>query len=188
MLQVVSLFSRNGLFINFLPLSCTWWRLKKKKKKHIPFIWEINEIMVRKLFVHCSKVWTIVSCWWYYYCHLQRPSINDVACLCAKLPQSCPALCDPMDCSPPGSSVHGDSPGKYTGVSCHALLHGYSQPRDRTQVSHIAGGFFTIWAMLLFLKMSSFVSSCVKWGRTISISRGCEVTISSNAEPLVSTG
>ena len=38
--------------------------------------------------------------------------------------QSCPTLCDPMDCSLPGSSVHGDSPGKYTGVSCHALLQG----------------------------------------------------------------
>ena len=33
-------------------------------------------------------------------------------------------LCDPMDCSPPGSSLHGDSPGKYTGVDCHALLQG----------------------------------------------------------------
>ena len=38
--------------------------------------------------------------------------------------QSCPTLCDPMDCSPPGSSVHGDSPGKDTGVDCHALLQG----------------------------------------------------------------
>ena len=33
-------------------------------------------------------------------------------------------LCDPMDCSPPGSSVHGDSPGKNTGVGCHFLLQG----------------------------------------------------------------
>ena len=33
-------------------------------------------------------------------------------------------LCDPMDCNPPGSSVHGDSPGKNIGVSCHALLQG----------------------------------------------------------------
>ena len=31
-------------------------------------------------------------------------------------------LCDPMDCSLPGSSVHEDSPGKNTGVSCHALF------------------------------------------------------------------
>ena len=35
--------------------------------------------------------------------------------------QSCPTLCDPMDCNLPGS-VHGDSPGKNTGVGCHALL------------------------------------------------------------------
>ena len=38
--------------------------------------------------------------------------------------QSCPTLCDAVDCSPPGSSVHGDSPGKNTGVGCHALLQG----------------------------------------------------------------
>ena len=38
--------------------------------------------------------------------------------------QSCPTLCDPMDCSPPGSSVHGDSPGKNTKVGCHAFLQG----------------------------------------------------------------
>ena len=36
----------------------------------------------------------------------------------------CPTLCDPMDCSPPGSSVHGDSPGKNTGVGSRALLQG----------------------------------------------------------------
>ena len=38
--------------------------------------------------------------------------------------QSCPTLSDPMDCSPQGSSVHGDSPGKNTGVGCHVLLQG----------------------------------------------------------------
>ena len=38
--------------------------------------------------------------------------------------QSCLTLLDPMDCSQPGSSVHGDSPGKNTGVGCHALLQG----------------------------------------------------------------
>ena len=41
-----------------------------------------------------------------------------VLCLAA---QSCPTLCDPRDCSPPGSSVHGDSAGKNTGVGCHPL-------------------------------------------------------------------
>ena len=51
-------------------------------------------------------------------------------------------LCDSMDCSPPGSLVHGDSPGKNTGVGCHALpSRGSSQPRDPTQVSHTEGGW-----------------------------------------------
>ena len=43
----------------------------------------------------------------------------------AKLLQLCLTLCNPMDCSPPGSSVHGiDSPGKNIGVGCHTLLQG----------------------------------------------------------------
>ena len=38
--------------------------------------------------------------------------------------QSCLTLCGPMDCSPPGSTIHRDSPGKNPGVGCHALLKG----------------------------------------------------------------
>ena len=38
--------------------------------------------------------------------------------------QLCLTLCDLMDCSLPGSSVLADSPGKNTGVGCHALLQG----------------------------------------------------------------
>ena len=51
-------------------------------------------------------------------------------CVCARAralvrAQSYPTLCNPMDCSPTGSSVHGmDSPGKKTGVGCYALLQG----------------------------------------------------------------
>ena len=46
---------------------------------------------------------------------------SQQAVLCL-VTQSCLTLCDLMDCSPPGSSVHGDSLGKSTGVGCHALL------------------------------------------------------------------
>ena len=38
--------------------------------------------------------------------------------------QSCLTVCDPMDCSPPGSSVHGNSSGKNTGVGCYVFLQG----------------------------------------------------------------
>ena len=49
-------------------------------------------------------------------------SLHSPVCMLAQSLQSC--LWDPMDCSPPGSSVHGISPGKNTGVGCHALLRG----------------------------------------------------------------
>ena len=48
-------------------------------------------------------------------------NLLNVLCLVA---QSCLTVCDSMDYSPPGFSVHGDSPGKNTGVGCHALLQG----------------------------------------------------------------
>ena len=47
--------------------------------------------------------------------------ISYLLCLAA---QSCLTLYDSMNCSPPGFSVLGDSPGKNTGVGCHALLQG----------------------------------------------------------------
>ena len=53
----------------------------------------------------------------------------------------CPALCDPINCSPPGSTVHGGSPAR--------MLEGVAMPSSResaqpgTQVPHVAGGFFT---------------------------------------------
>ena len=48
---------------------------------------------------------------------------GDVVLLCL-VAQSCPTLCDPLDCSLPGSSVRGDFPGKNIGVGRHALLQG----------------------------------------------------------------
>ena len=43
---------------------------------------------------------------------------------CSKSLQLCLTLCDPMDCSLPGSPVHGNSPGKNTGVDCPSLFQG----------------------------------------------------------------
>ena len=79
------------------------------------------------------------QCWLRVY-----ENYSPLCCVLCLVTQSCLTVCDPMDCSPPGSSVHGDSPGKNTGVGFHALLQGSSQPRDQTQVSIIAGEFFTV--------------------------------------------
>ena len=62
-----------------------------------------------------------------------------------------------MDCNPPGSSVHGDSPGKNCGVGCHAASSRRSyQPWDGTQASSIAGGFFTVRATRHLKRQSSY--------------------------------
>ena len=57
-----------------------------------------------------------------------------------KVNQSCPTLCDPMDC------VHGILQARILEWVAFPFSRGYSQARDQTQVSHIAGGFFTSWA------------------------------------------
>ena len=66
--------------------------------------------------------------------------VCPVLCLVS---HSCPTLCHPMGYSLLGSSVHGDSPDKNSRVCCHALVQGIFLTRDWTQVSLIAGGFFT---------------------------------------------
>ena len=65
--------------------------------------------------------------------------------------QSCLTVCNPMDCSPPGSSVHGNFQARI--LDCVAILfsRGSSRPRDQncvSCVSCIAGKFFTSWVML----------------------------------------
>ena len=61
----------------------------------------------------------------------------------AKSLQSCPTLCNPMDCSPPGSSVHGILQARILEWVAVPSSKGSFQPKDQTCVSCIAGRFFT---------------------------------------------
>ena len=64
----------------------------------------------------------------------------------SKVAQSCLTLCDPMDCSLPGSSFHGILQERILEWVAISFSRGSSWPRDGTQVSCIAGRFFTIWS------------------------------------------
>ena len=64
----------------------------------------------------------------------------------SEVAQLCPALCDPMDCSPPGSSVHGILQARILEWVAISFSRGSSWPRDRTQVSRTAGRHFYLWA------------------------------------------
>ena len=103
-----------------------------------------------------------------------------VLCLVA---QSCPTLCSPMDYSQPGSSVNEDSPGKNTGVGCHALLQGIfptqesnpclppcrqilyhlshqGSPRILEWVTYCSPGYLPHWG-IVYVCMYIYVCMCV---------------------------
>ena len=59
-----------------------------------------------------------------WLCHLTCVHPEPRLCCCCSVAKSCPTLCDPMDCSPLGTSVHGISQAKDPGVGFHFLLQG----------------------------------------------------------------
>ena len=79
--------------------------------------------------------------WWLFQgCMKERESENEVAQLCL-------TICDPMDCSLPGFSVHGIFQARVLEWVAIFFSRGSSQPRDRTRVSRIVGRRFTHWAI-----------------------------------------
>ena len=60
--------------------------------------------------------------------------------------QSSPTLCDPVDCSPPGSSIHGILQVRILEWVAISFSRGSSRSRNQTRVSRIAGGCFNLWA------------------------------------------
>ena len=63
----------------------------------------------------------------------------------SEVAQLCPTLCDPVDCSLPGSSLHGILQARILEWVAISFSRGSSQPRDGTRVSFIAGRRFNLW-------------------------------------------
>ena len=63
----------------------------------------------------------------------------------SEVAQSCPSLCDPMDCSLPGFSIHGILQARILEWVTISFSRGSSKPRDWTQVSRIGGRRFNLW-------------------------------------------
>ena len=72
--------------------------------------------------------------------------ISSFYLVCVLAAQSCPALCEPTDCSPPGSSVHWILQARIPEWAAIPFSRGSSRHRGRVQVSCTAGWFFTAWA------------------------------------------
>ena len=86
-----------------------------------------------------SKSRTWLSDWMTTLPECSNKSENEVA-------QLCPTLCDPIDCSLPGSSVHGIFQAKILEWVAISFSRISSQPRDWNWISRIVNRCFTIWA------------------------------------------
>ena len=117
-----------------------WDKMLKEKPPHIWWskpIEKQNKTFYRFKMCKCPHQVKLYS---------ERISLFLNAIVLCLVTQSYLILWDPMACSPPGSSVHGISQARILEWVAMPSSRGSSQPRDRTQVSCIAGGFFTIWA------------------------------------------
>ena len=123
---------------------CSMWR------KHIssPWSWKSRVLEIDLLiYRHFSSLILCDSKWWrinrikgkFHLFKLFFPPCES------EVSQLCPV--EPMDCSPPGSSVYGIFQARVLEWVAISFSRGSSQPRDRTRVSRTAGRRFTVWAI-----------------------------------------
>ena len=101
-------------------------------------------------FLLFARTWTLAWCWWGTKRQWQTlgPSVEWNGEMSPRKGScsSCPTLCDPMDCSPPGSSIHGIFQARMLEWVAISFSRRSSQPRDWTRVSCIVGNRVTMWA------------------------------------------
>ena len=97
----------------------------------LPFFLEVLLHLCQKLVEHIY-VCLFLGSWVYSTDLCVCPSTNT---LITALTQSCPTLCSPLDCSPPGSSVHGMFQAKILELAAISYSRGSSWPRDLTCIS-----------------------------------------------------
>ena len=133
-----------------------------------------NLRLFKKLVSFLSFASSRLQCSFYTYQYelTKRNTIQLTKSTCAGfVAQSCPTL-HPTDCSPPVSSVHGDSPGKNIGVGCHALLQGIFPTQGSNlgllncrqilyHLSHQGSPRILEWVAYPFSR-----GSCQPWNRT----------------------
>ena len=100
----------------FLSLALLFWQ-----ELEYPVELKAGVLVLLLIFRESIKSFTIDNvagfCTWTFSCW--GSSLLILICRCCLVANLCPTLCDPMDCSPPGSTIQLDFPGKDTGEGCH---------------------------------------------------------------------
>ena len=162
-------------------------------------------------FDHFPPYKSLFFIWLYLFLHIffwishgSHFPIRSKVCVCVhaharSVAKSCPTVCNPMDCSPPGSSVHGifqeritglGEKKKNTGVGCHLLLKGtfltqWSKPQRSSCLSCISR-----WILYPYCHLGSpqkFINIFIKEKKTTTPSLPCGIfMLPSQAHSLVS--
>ena len=130
------------------------------------------QLFVRPPQITTLPSWFSFSLWWFcslpplqYYWHLSLVLLAHYwseEVKWSEVTQLCLTLCDPVDCSLPGSSIHGILQARILEWVAISFSRGSSRPRDQTWVSHIGGRCFNLWATTLLTRPNSlnlFVTS-----------------------------
>ena len=127
-----------------------WPQIKLKSQvSHCEFCFQLTMIMKQKNFSRNNEKTDnfIFFCKAIIKCFIEpKKRFYSWGCVCFLVAQSCLTLCDPVDCSSPGSSVHEIFQTRVLEWVAFPFSRGLSQTRGQTWVSCIAGRFFTIWA------------------------------------------
>ena len=94
----------------------------------------------------CTCVFSSCGEWELLCCSTQASHCGGFSSVKVLVAQSCPTLCDPMNCSPSASYVHGILQARILEWVAMPFSRGSSWPRNQTRVSCISGRFFTVWA------------------------------------------
>ena len=127
----------------------TWFQVSALEWKLLPKGWLLVFFVNKILALHSNShsltyyIWLLSSST--ELNHFQRDLIS-YKLKESEVAQSCRTPCDPMDCSPPGSSIHGFFQARILEWVAISFYRRSSRPRDWTGVSHIVGRRFTILA------------------------------------------
>ena len=128
------------------------------------------KLLLAKLFILFLILLHICTEQCIFICQPNNIGLYLCECICAKLLQSCPALCYPMECSPPDTSVHGILQARILEWVAHALLQGIFPTQGLKlrllNLPTLTGGFFTTSSTreaiyICVLSYITFLSYCV---------------------------
>ena len=127
--------SVHGIFqvriLDWVDISCSTGSSRPRDQIHISCIFCVDRLIL----YHWATWEALCVC------------VCVCVCMCVLVAQPCPTIFNSMDCSLPGSSVHGILQVRILEWVTIPFSSGSSWPRDQTQVSCITGTFFTIWAI-----------------------------------------